>query len=340
MKTLIIKYSSLGDVIQATPLAKIIKERNGGETVSWLVEPQYEVFLKGNPSIDKIFLLRKPKKQPPILWLKNFIHLIRQLRGERFDRVIDAQGLFLSGLIAFLSRAKERVGFSNAREGAPKFYTRKVDVSARPINAAKRYGLLVSDAAPDKLPFYIPRQNNWEGLEKKLLMEGCQKGKDIILLCPTSRWVTKNWPIQSFIELAHRIVALVSHKVIFVGAPEDQHIQHLLDDGMGKKTVNFLGSKALKMEELITLVAKSRLFVTNDSGPMHLAAALGTPIVALFGPTSDELTGPNTDQCRIVKTDVDCRPCFKKVCPIQTHDCMKKLSVDDVFKACEIFLNN
>ena len=151
----------------------------------------------------------------------------------------------------------------------------------------------------------------------------------LIVVNPVARWTTKLWPERNFAELADRLIREKNAKIIFTGGGEDRAVNDRILSMMGEKAENWAGETTLK--ELAALASLSDLFVTTDTGPMHLAAASGARVVALFGPTAPWRTGPYGSSHIVVRTGIDCSPCYQRQCDINMQ-CMSGISVEEVMR--------
>ena len=310
MRILIIKPSSLGDVVQALPAVNLIRRRFPDAHFSWLINDDLASLLKNCPIINERIEFRRRD-------YTHFPALLRRLRRERFDIAIDLQGLLRSGIMAWATRAPRRVGLSDAREGARFFYNEIVNVPRahavdRYLLAAKHLGC---DAGPVEFPFGLSPIIN---------------RRSLIAINASARWPTKLWGDDQFTELVRR---LPRERVVLTGSvAESDRIERI-----AQGCRNLAGKTELL--ELAELYAQCCVVITNDSGPMHLAAAVGTPVVAIFGPTDPALTGPYGKQHIVLRAGIPCSPCFKDYCTNKVvMECMEKITVEQVLAAAQRFL--
>lgn len=337
-RILIIKPSSFGDVIHALPVLNGLRQRYPSARISWLVAESCAGLLEHHPALDEI--IRFDRKRYGHLGRDlsvtgEFLTFIRSLHERRFDLVVDLQGLFRSGFLAFASGAAVRIGFANAREFAWMFYTHRVPVRNREMHAVDRnylFGRLLG-FADVPITFSLPVREEARSSARRMLAEaGIGEAEPYILVGPGTRWETKMWPAESFAAVCRRLVAERGVRVVLTGmdieVPVVNQVAALTGDGI----VNLAGRT--RLAELIALVEASAGVLMHDSGPMHLATALGKPMVALYGPTSPRRTGPYRRPEAIARLELPCSPCYlKKVveCPHQ-HRCMQDLSVVEVFE--------
>jgi len=336
-KFLILKPSSLGDVIHTFPVVSSIAGQVPDAVIDWVLRPEYAELVRAHPSVRKVFLFDRDRWSKWSRFLTTFsegIDLIRSLRRERYDTVLDLQGLFRSAVIARLSGAEDRIGFANAREGAPFFYHRKVEVPDLSIHAMDRYGLMLKDLgidpSLDDAGLRIPAEVD-ASVEALLSGEAAKTGTPLVVLNPNTRWKTKKWLPERFAELADRLMQSFGAAVVLVGSPGDVHGVSGIESQVKGRVVNLAGRTSLL--QLAALLKRADLMVTCDSGPMHLAAAMGTKVLALFGPTDPVRTGPYGEGHCVIQAGIPCVPCLKRDCPEETTACMAKIKVEEVFHA-------
>lgn len=321
-KVLIIKPSALGDVVHGLTFLHAFKERFPDSRVHWVVARGLVGILEGNPMIERLWVIDKDRwkriasagETVRALWT-----LGRDLRREQFDWVVDLQGLFRSGLIAGLTRCPVKVGFLEAREGSPLFYTHRVR-GGRDVHAIDRYLRIASYLGCASLPvshaFPPP-------VSTPLL---ATLPDEFVVLAPSAGGEAKKWPPERFGELASRL----PWSSVVVAGRADAPQAAVVVDRSGGRAVSLAGRTSLR--ELIEVIRRAKCLVSNDTGPMHIAAGLNVPVVALFGPTSPDRTGPYGDRHTIVRSDLPCSPCFKRR-KCADWRCMEGISVDRVLAA-------
>ncbi len=337
MKILIIKLSAIGDVVQTLPALEAIKKNYPDSEITWVVEEAAAGILEGHPLIDHVLASRRKEwflelKNPftVIRGLGHIISFVRELRGTHYDIAIDFQGLLKSGILIGLARADRKIGFDRSRELSFIFLNEKLPPYDVEKHALERYldvarYLGATDPSPEcTLPIDQERKtikNRLEGIR--------EQGRMLIVVNPVARWATKLWPEKNFAELADRLIREKKATVIFTGSGEDRALNDRILSMMGEKAVNWAGKTTLK--ELAALATLSNIFITTDTGPMHLAAAAGTRVIALFGPTAPWRTGPYGPSHAIIRTSIDCSPCYLRQCDINVQ-CMSGISVEEVMR--------
>lgn len=322
---LFIKPSSLGDIVHAMPTLAAVRRAHPGATVGWLVKRQWAGLVERIDGVDHLW-----EVEPGV---KGWLSLVPALRADRFDLVIDLQGLFRSAMMGRLSGAPERIGFANAREGSPWFYTRRVPVPHPNMHAVDRY-LLVAKALgaedrPAEFKFRIPHPDR-ETVERALLQAGWVSGERLIAVNVSARWPTKRWPIASFAALADLVVQHGMASVLFIGGNDERAEVAQVRKLMKARSLDLCG--ALPVGLLPALLGRVELLITNDSGPMHIAAAVGTPVAAFFGPTSPLRTGPYGPDHAVLIHPLPCSPCFSRTCSNSKQlACLTDITVDRAF---------
>ncbi len=324
---LIIKPSSLGDVIDALPAVGAIRKRFPSARISWLVKSEWAGILKGHRAIDEVIAA-------PFRW-GEVLQLIQAVRKHPFDLVVDLQGLLRSALLGYATGAPVRIGFSAAREGAPWFYTQQVSVPEGVIHAVDRYRTVAKalECDVEAVHFDIPASTEYgENVRRRLSEVGLSEATSFALIHPTARWESKKWEPTRFAALADWLIREKKLPVVFVGSKgEREEVGQILRQ-MKQPAMNMAGKTTLP--ELAELIRQAEFFVCNDSGPMHLAAAVGTPVVALFGPTDPRKIGPYGAGHRVIRKEDGCAGCHRNRCA-RGNECMKAISVDEVVQTIE-----
>jgi len=340
MNILIIKPSSLGDVVQALPVLKVLHERYPGAHIDWLVNEEIADILSGNPYLRTVHLWdrtswRKPRLLPAAI--RRTARLLRRLRRERYDLVLDLQGLLRSSLMARLSGGRQIVGFADARELAPLFYHRKVRAPVAAMHSVERYILAAGgnpSAEPKQFPIVFSARKK-QSAERLLTQAKRDTARSLVVFVVGARWATKQWPPENFAALAEKLVASDGAQVALVGSRSEAPLACRIASTCGCAMMDFSGKTTLK--QLAYLFQGAKVVVGNDSGPIHIAAAVSAPVVALYGPTSPTRTGPYGEQHTVLTTSLPCSPCFRRTCD-QGTSCMTDISVESVYRACKPFL--
>lgn len=319
-KILVVKPSAFGDVVHSLPFLNALRSRYSKAQIHWVVAKGIHEILEDHPMIDRLWVIDKNRWKRPRNMAGTFLEirrLARELRREKYDVTVDLQGLLRSGIISFLAGSRCRIGFKEAREGSRLFYTHAVE-GGRDIHAVERYlgvaATLDCDVSDVRHPFPpLP--------DPRTLISSLPE--DYFVIAPAAGSPVKRWAPQRFGELASRL----SLAAFVVAGEADSKLVEQVVTASGHKAVSLAGRLSLK--GLAALIGQARFVVCNDTGPMHIAAALGVPVFAVFGPTSPIRTGPYGHIHTVVRGDLDCSPCYRRK-PCQDWRCMDTVTVDRV----------
>lgn len=335
-RILIIKPSSLGDVVHALPVLAALRNAYPDAHIAWLVGNTFAPLLDGHPMLNEVIRFDRTRYgkmwRSPRAFLA-FWRFVAQIRRQRFDLVVDLQGLIRSGLLSLFSGASRRVGFADAREGAWLFYNRRVRPPASIEHAVdKNLCLLDALGAARIAPRFPLGLRSDECTAARAMLAEAAGGElaQFIAVIPGARWSTKQWRGDRIGELIDRIHDDDMPRCVLLGGPDDRAIADQVIANCQSGVLDLVGRTTLR--QLVALIDLSERVICHDSGPMHIAAALGKPTLAIFGPTNPRRTGPYSDVAETVGHPVECAPCYRRECPYGHHDCMEKLDVDVVFE--------
>lgn len=369
MNILIVKLSAIGDVIHTLPSLSALRRCYPDADITWVVEAAAADLLTGNPALNRVIVsgrkrwireLRQGRIAGPIGEMRSFVG---ELRRRPYDLVIDFHGLLKSAAIVLLSGGKRKLGYDSLQEGSGLFYNEKIPERMEK-HAVDRYLDLVrhlaqsregGDAAcadgPPEFTIAIGAEErsrvaalldeHGEILQIAHQRQGktvsgargeSQAGAPFVAVNPVAFWETKLWQDEKFAALCDRIREELGIGIVLTGG-EAGPLERIRG-GMRTKAVNLGGQTTLR--ELACLYRQAALVITTDSGPMHLAAAVGTPVLALFGPTDPVRTGPYGGGHRVVRRGLPCMPCFQRRC--ETGNCMGEIDVEEVFTAAKEML--
>ena len=323
---LIIKMSSLGDVLHTLPFVAELRERFPQARLTWLVHPQFSGFVPDPPMVDEVIYFDKVKFNKMSLGKKwsCFKEMRSLLHSRNFDLVIDMQGLFKSAVLAAISGCNNRIGYCEMREGSglvSKAITgahAKDHVIERYLDVARYLGCAIKD-----IRFPMPDlQKEWQAVQEKT--EAVKE--PYVVLVPGARWETKKWPIEYFSELAEMILR-DGKQVVLAGGPEDTSLGSQITR-LSPGVTDLAGKTGLR--ELGALIQHSTAYISGDTGPLFIAAAMKRPLIALYGPTRPDRTGPyGSSEAVIIRAPVSCAGCLKKRC--SKWICMKAITPEMVF---------
>ncbi|MFA5863598.1 MAG: lipopolysaccharide heptosyltransferase II [Phycisphaerae bacterium] len=337
---LIIKPSAAGDIICALPILPALKNRYPNAKITWLIASHLADLLRGHPLLDDLIEFnRRRYGYLTHSWsvTKRFMAFLKILRQERFDLVIDLQGLFRSGFLAWTTQAPVRIGPAEKRELGWIFYTHRIPQLPHDTHIVDRIAALDSlldlDLTAPKFILHI--QDSAKQKINDFLHARDLKPNQFITLAPGGTWPSKRWPTEKFAQLANLIVTQLNYPVVLVGGRSEKPLaESILQKANNPKIFDLTAHTTLP--ELLAVLANSKALVCNDSGPMHMAVALNIPVTAIIGPTNPQRTGPYRRPQSIVKSAKPCSPCYKRQCTqvpeSQIPPCMHEISVDQVFK--------
>lgn len=321
-RILLIKPSALGDIVHTLPVLSALRRRFPQAHIAWLVNRSFEPLLAGHPDLDATIPFDRRSRTGWLSRLRATLSFARSLRRQRFDLVVDLQGLLRSGVMSLATGADRRVGLGCSREGARWFHT---DVIASPprlaVHAVDRlwHAAVALGAGNEPKRFFVPvapaaaawAAGQLEALPRPWLMLGVG-----------SRWATKRWPPEHFAVLARRTQGVFGGSVIFVGAGDETPLAQTVRAGLSGPVLDLTGRTTLP--QLAAVLARADVMLANDTGPLHLAAALGRPVVAPYICTQVALTGPYGQAGRAVETRVWCAGSLRKRC--SRLECLAELT--------------
>ena len=332
MNILIVKLSAIGDVIHTIPSLVALRKLYPDAHITWVIEEAAAELVNNHPYLNEVIISRRKswakdlqngQIRRPLREIRSFL---KKLRKHPYDLVIDFHGLLKSSLIVLLSRGKRKLGYDSLQELSGLFLNEKIPEDMNK-HAVDRYldfprylGANINDAE-----FTLPLTDESEAAGQLLFDQYGLENKKFIAINPVAFWETKLWDDDKFAQLADLIAANLYINVVFTGS-EKEPIEKII--ALAKsRPVNLGGNTSLL--DLAYLYKRAMMVITTDSGPMHLAAAAGTSVIALFGPTDPARTGPYGTGHTIIRAGLPCSPCFLKKC--STKKCMQDISPEQVF---------
>ena len=315
-RILIVKLSSLGDIFHALPAVHALKTGLNA-TVDWVVQTEYLDCVRHFTDVTRAMAFHRHA------FFRNLPGFLSDLRAERYDLIVDLQGILKSACVLRLARGTRRIGPSFHREGAGLLYpevagprNRNRHAVEENLDVVRHLGLPAGDP---RFPLDVPDVPIAEPRPR-------------IGIVPSSRWPSKNWPVQSFIVACRALRKRAGVHLFLFGGGSDSAVTGALAKAMDSGTTDFSGRTTIV--ESMALLRQMDLVIANDTGPMHVAAALGVPVVALFGPTDPVRTGPYGGIHRVIRAQHNpCAPCFETRCRKSDHACMAGISPDAVVEA-------
>lgn len=333
-KILVIKLSALGDVILSTPSFRAIRRRYPQARIVALVERAAYPALKACPYVDDVLSFEKFGKRD----LRSILRLGRLLAREQFDVCVDLQNNRLSHALSYLSGAHTRVGYANRRLD---FFLNQEVKDLRPVVGPVEHQFQLLEKLeiehPDTRPELSTDPLDEESMSRFLRENWLGENQTLVGINPGSSplWKTKQWPQESFVELCDAL-AKDNVRVVITGTKDDLAAAEAI--ARQARTRPIIAAGRTSIGELIALIRRCRVFVTSDSAPMHIATAVGTPVVALFGPTDPRRhVAPGRAPIAVINKEVKCSPCYLKKCPIGLI-CMKQILPGEVLERVQAFL--
>ncbi len=329
-RILVFNVNWLGDVLFSTPAFKALREAYPKAHIACIVHPRAKEILEGNPNIDEIILFDEKVKDKHLLSKFKFIS---GLQKKKFDTVYLFHRSFTRLMLMVMASIPNRIGYK-AKKRSSLFLTKKIPLPKAKIHRVEYFLNIIRAGGipcPDmNYEFFIDSQSR-KRIKLMLDNAGIKKEDFPVVLNPGGNWLLKRWVPERFIELANALIRDFNAKIIISGSEKDVALAESIAAKLTQKPLIACGKTTLK--ELGALLEASSLFISADSGPMHIAASLGVPVLALFGPTSPDITGPiGKGVIKIIHKDVGCQiPCYKVDC--LDNRCMKAISVSDCLEA-------
>jgi lipopolysaccharide heptosyltransferase I len=341
-RILLIKLSGLGDVVHALPVLVKLRARYPRARIDWLITPENAELVRFHPALSNVVPFARgdfAKRGRRWRAVVAFLHLLMQIRHAKYDLVIDLQGQARSAFFTLVSGAGVRIGFDRpvkdvsrhgwrgAREGSWIAYTHRLAIPTLDVHAIDRYLWLgpllgLDDNAPD-LTIHLSSQTA-RNVQRLLEKHGVPASKALAVLAPGTIWETKHWTIEGFAAVAREFLR-DGFAVAVAGTKRDQALCRQI---AAAAPGSFDLSGNTTPAELAALIRRAEVCVTNDSGAMHIAAALGKPMVTVFGPTNPVRVGPYQRPESVVRVGLPCSPCnyrWLSQCPFD-HACMKQVT--------------
>lgn len=326
----LIKPSALGDIIHTLPVLTALRQRYPYAHITWVVNRAYEPLLRDHPDLSAVLPFdRHTVRHGWLSALSYGSEFLRKLRDQHFDLVLDLQNLLRSGIMTFATGAARRVGLETSREGARWFYTDVVAVPNRDaLHAIDRYWLaakaLGAGDGPKTARLPIPNDDlSWADRVLGPLP------RPWMMLGVGARWTTKRWPAEHFAALARRAQQHFGGTVVFVGSRDETAAARLVANALSGPSLVLTDQTTLP--QLAAILFNADVMVANDTGPLHLATALGRPVVAPYTCTKVRRTGPYGWESKAVEARIWCQGSYLKRCA--RMECMAALTPDHLWPA-------
>jgi heptosyltransferase I len=339
---LIVKLSALGDVVHTLPALNALRRYYPKAHIAWLVEEAAVELLQNHPALDLLLVSRRKTWIEGVRstqWrqhAREMVDFVRCLRRRYYDMVFDFQTALKGAALIALVRGGRKIGFGPGLPHQELSYlvlNERIPAISAEVHALEQ-GMIMLEAAgipSGPIEYQLPIRVDHCRMAAGLLSEGgIRPDQPFVVINPMAKWETKLWQQHKFAQVADCIRAEFNLPVVFTGGPDDQAYIHTILARMKTKALILSGRTDLMT--LAAVLQRAALMITTDTGPMHIAAALGTPTVALFGPTSPGRTGPYGAGHRVLRADWACSPCFKRRCS-DAAACMASISVEQVMAA-------
>jgi len=298
-----------------------------------MVGKESRQILQRCPYVDGLIIYDPKNKDSGLFGL---LKISRKLRKHKFDKIIDFQNNQKSHLLSFLSFPKESYGYNNGKLGF--LLTSKIRDDNKKIPAVEHQfrvlKMLGIDYPKDAHLELWPSEKDRQYVQKLMDSEWLSNNKKVvgINISASEKWRTKNWPVKYIAQLCD-LLSAKNIRAVLTGEEKDRDSSRELSKLTKAKPANFVGKTDIM--QLAALIDRCSVYVTPDSSPLHIAASMDTPCVALFGPTDPIRHTPPFDKLTVIKKDLPCVPCYNPQCEIVKHDCMKRISVQEVAEAIE-----
>jgi lipopolysaccharide heptosyltransferase II len=315
------------------PVLRLIKQHLPKSEIYWWIDRRLAPLLEGDPDLTRVIPFERQRWWRPKNW-REVWHKVRWIRDQSFDWVVDLQSLMRSGVLAWLANGKFAIGLDEPREGARGFYDIIVRRPPLPYHAVE-WNLAVLPL----LGVPVHGRFDWLPSRPEVAADVRRKwpvaGKRWVALQPGARWLNKRWPVEHFAELVRGLAAW-NREIHFavLGSGDDASLTKTIVEAAPERALDLAGRVSLP--ELIEWLRLSELLVTNDTGPMHLAAAINKPVVAMFGPTEPRKTGPYGQVDHALQLELPCVPCMKSRCRWhEPMECLRGLRPERVLAAVQ-----
>jgi lipopolysaccharide heptosyltransferase II len=342
-RILIVKPSSLGDVVHTLPVVHALKRCFPSCRIGWIVQESLRPILENDPAVDEIIPILIPSTSDPNApkgiflqaagaTVRTLAHLRRNFQSRPYDLVLDLHASFRSGLLALTNPGGLRIGFADAREMNTFFQHRRIAADPRKPHAVDK-NLAFSDylECPSAPEDFRAATGPAEREKARVFLEQAGMGATdrLVYANPAARWETKFWTVKAWAELADLFIGRGAARVVFGGGPGDAAYIGEIAKAMREPAVSAAGR--LSLSESVALLERADVYVGVDSGPMHIAAFIGTPVVALFGPTDPAKVGPYGAGHKVIRrNDLDCLACRKRSC--NNRRCLEDITAEEVFR--------
>lgn len=329
-RILLVLHGSIGDVTRAIPLANLVRRRYSGAHIAWAIEPAAAPLIEHHPALDEIIVFDRPRG------VRAFVSFLKRIRSRRFELVLDLQRHLKSGVISWSSRAPVRIGFHrrDAKECNWLFNNRTISATPADVSKLAHYLKFAEflGIAPEPVEWRFHLLPDERAAVERRLEE---VGGPFAAYCVGGRWESKRWFPAEAARSAAEIGRRHGLKIVLLGGGGDAGFAAEMERSAAG-FINWVGRTSLR--EVIGILARAEFSVGPDSGLMHISAAVGTPVISLWGPTDPQRTGPYGYGALAVRGEAPCAPCYLKRCPIG-RVCMQSIRSENVLAKVEAALS-
>lgn len=330
---LIVHLGSVGDVVRALAVACAIKEQSPSTKVGWVISSRFKDLLRNHSAIDHVYSFNEKK------FIAEFINVARLVRRERYEVCLDLQRILKSGVISLATGIKRRIGFNHKNSKEGNVFFQSETIVSQDENALGKLSLYISFV--EKIGGKIPSSLEF-GLKGRSLPPDVILPKEFIVAILSSRWNTKDWPVEGYADVINQLqekFPLI--KVLVLGSNIDKEkLGVLLAHLKNPQEIHSLIGKT-SLGDIAPVLEQAKLVFGPDSGPLHIASAVGVPYVSLFGPTSVWKVHPYNNTQHAIVSPLGCSGCYRKECDDLEAICMRLISPRVVFqKICSLLTSN
>jgi len=325
-RILILKPSALGDIVHTLPLLVSLKKSFPNRYIAWGVKEKFADLLAKNPYLNEVIIWKE----------RGFWKFVKDIRDRRFDVVLDLQGLFRTGLIAYLSKAPQRWGFSQEETKENQLFFLNIRVPTPSANIVEKYLDFAEHLQAERITEFPieEKESAKEYIRQYFQRIDILPGDKLIALIQGTGWENKTWKAERFAHLGRILSAKKNWKVMLIwgiGEAEKEKAQKINKMAAGQLLI----APQTTIAQLVSLLKRCSMAIGGDTGPLHLAAALGLQVVGLYGPTPPSRNGPFTEKKEIIYHPSTCSPCWKRTCKNKNNACMDSIQVEEVMQKIE-----
>ncbi len=332
-RILIVRRSSLGDIVHTMPVLVALRRRFPEAYIAWLVERRFREVIVGHPCLDEVIEIRRYSKRQPVALLREIHTVGRLLRSKHFDLALDVQGLLKSGVMSYFSRAPRRLALTDNRRDFSYLFANEFVPPPQELHAVRR-SLAMAEylgCPTEPLEYRFPvgeAQQQW--IRDFLAQKSIGDEMPLVGLCVGASTPNKLWPVEHFARLAEILQGELGLLTVAMGSGAEIPIAQQLGELTEVPVISAAGQTTIK--QLAALIQRCSVLVAPDTGPLHIGVAVGTPVVGLYGATDPQQTGPLGDEHIVLYMDPPCGPCVRKP-TCKDYPCMRQITPESVAEA-------